>query len=201
MDLTSIKIQYQPIFPLTKEIIISSDFITLKKNMKIQKTVNLRDFDGIRYGIRWISFLIPLGLKFIIKIKPKDGKPLIIYMYSIFGLQHKKQHHKLKEIHASIWEKFLQEKCLTLLAKLEKGETIQFDHININKHQFSLIDKNKKIKSYFITDIDIVEFRTFYTLVTKSNRKPILDLDYLTNWHAAIIYTLIKSINNLTPES
>jgi hypothetical protein len=48
------------------------------------------------------------------------------------------------------------------------------------------------VKSYFLTDIELLEYQSYFMIVHKPTNTPLLDLRYREDWNAAMVFGMLQ---------
>ena len=197
MDVDIIELKYKPtIWGKERTVKVTSDFIVIEKDSGKKVQINLREFEGFKFGIFWAHFWIPLGINFYLQIKGSNKNNLKISMFSLFGIGGDQSLDWFNELYDAIDEKLVRPKCVEYIEQILEGETIHINNVSFDKYQITIKESKRNIKSYFLTDIEILEYQSYFTIVHTPTNAPLLDLRYREDWNAAMVFTMLDVMTN-----
>lgn len=178
-----------------KKFRISNDFVVLEHTSEeLINSLNLRDFEGFKFAIYWSYFFFPLGLNFKLELKNKNGQNFKIRLFSLLGLNRNTYHRSFNELYSAINEKLIKPKCADLINSVLNNETITLNNLAFDKHQVTIKEGRRREKSYFYSDLEVIEFQSYFTVVLKSTQWPIADIRYKEDWNASMVFALLNAM-------
>jgi hypothetical protein len=178
-----------------RAFIIDPDFIEFDdKDLIAEKPTRIvkEEINAFRYGIKWISgYQFTIGRIYCIDIKSTNDIIIRIRLKSLYGVNKKKLSDKYAAIVNALYDQYFDNISLSYLNRLDKEESSQMLNIFFTPSGI-LLDKQTSIIAW--DDLGIRSFTTYFAIFRKSTPEVYRAFEYLTDWNAGILYSILKQI-------
>jgi hypothetical protein len=175
------------IFESEKTLILEPEFMEFAD-------VNFSKFEitELRYGIKAIKgYRFRIGRIYCIDIKSFSGEIIKIRLKSIYRVRRLHLGIKFKEIVEAVFDNYIND--------ISKDYIQRFK----NKNEFNLLGNtfkqegiilNKTVEIIPWADLGTKNYRTYYSLFSKSNPNLNRSFTYLLDWNTIVLYSVSRSI-------
>ena len=181
------------IFDRKRDLIFHPNFLEFDDNDRIDGNSTKFEKESIakfKFGIKWLNgYAFTFGRVYCIDIEDQNGKQIKLRLKSFYGINLKSLSKKFVAIvdglqdyyFDDISRKYLQDFSSNIKFKINN---IEYDHQGINFKNNSIPWEDLQTKNY----------RNYFSLSSKSDRKKYILVDYMNDWNGTVIYSVTRKI-------
>ena len=181
------------IFDRKRDLTFHPNFLEFDDNDRIDNNSTKFDKESIakfKFGIKWLNgYAFTFGRIYCIDIEDLKGKQIKLRLKSFYGFNLKSLSKKFVAIvdglqdyyFDDISRKYLQDFSNNIEFKINN---IEYNHKGINFKNNSILWEDLQTKNY----------RNYFSLSSKSDRKKYILVDYMNDWNGTVIYSVTRKI-------
>ena len=181
------------IFDRKRDLTFHPNFLEFDDNDRIDGNSTKFEKESIakfKFGIKWLNgYAFTFGRVYCIDIEDQNGKQIKLRLKSFYGINLKSLSKKFVAIvdglqdyyFDDISRKYLQDFSNNIKFKINN---IEYDHQGINFKNNSIPWEDLQTKNY----------RNYFSLSSKSDRKKYILVDYMNDWNGTVIYSVTRKI-------
>ncbi|MDD2798562.1 MAG: hypothetical protein PHV20_08225 [Bacteroidales bacterium] len=189
------KIEYKTNFYSPKRVItFSEDELTLSNENRTITKLEKKEIEGFRFGVSWIRGVdFTIGRLFCIDIRDSKNRIIKIRLRSIYSINKKTLSEKFTDIVDKLYEYYFEDIISYQIENILKGETLQIEGFAFSNSGvcWDISKKNIFVKW---EDLRLREYTYYFALFSDENHNNYKAQTYLTDWNAAVIFAVSKSI-------
>lgn len=152
------------------------------------------EINKVRFGLKWVrGFEFVIGRVYCIDISNGADKMIQIRLKSFYGRNKLEMSEKYNGIINHIYKFCLDEKVLGYVKKINHGEEVKIAEMIFNEQGVSLNEKNRDDLTPW-ENLNARAYSSYYALADKNQANKHKSLYYLTDWNAALVYSLTRYV-------
>jgi hypothetical protein len=178
---------------ICKRLIFKNDGLIIEKPFSFDEPVfiSAEDITAFRLGVRWIrGFYFVLGRQFVIELKHQKDTTTKIKLISLYAIRDQRYNEIWLEIVDQIYRKYFSSHLQLYVELYQMGQL--FNLSGLTFHADGVIwNRNKKLN---YNQLAVSSYRTYFVIHNKNNPKQNISFNFLNDWNAYIIQSLLKYI-------
>lgn len=184
---------------LSRELVISSDGLVVKKRINQSIQIKAGDITGYRFGVKWLRGVeFVFGREYQIFIERNNTRETKISFKSLYGYKRKEKAKIYSDILDALWEKVFDNVITDYLNRFDNHDTFEICDVEFNQEGlFIKVDKVLNSKKTFIAweDVDTNDYQTYFVISSKSVPQKIYrGYSYLNDSNTGLLYSLTRTI-------
>lgn len=180
-----------------RRLLITRDFIYYQKkklSFRSRDGFGRNDISGFSFGIKWISFVVIYGRKYVISIQDENGGKIHITFTRYFGIGTKAANKLYNDIVIFLNEEFFSPVADNLLNDFDDGKPVTLGRVTM--HPEGICIKNGAKETHLLwDDVRTQNYITDFTIY--SAKAPVtknFSFSYETDWNTTVLYSVVRTI-------
>jgi hypothetical protein len=194
------EITFKPtVFSKEHKIILDPEFIEFYNDENDANPVRFSKFeiDGFRFGLRRVSgYQFYIGRVYCVDIKSVTSKTISIRFKTMYKINLKQIHEKYSIAINTVFKYYFHDTVFQYVNMFNNKQTFSILSIQFDQKGILITNKNEFINW---EEIEIKPYTRYFTILSKSKQDFYKTFDYMYEWNAWVLYTIIKQILHNKP--